>query len=199
MPWKSFALVGLLRKVEKHEWTRADLSTTTGRGQWSWGAGATSLRPWSICTHQFPPCMKIKFELARRTHTDYCGHWLVRTCNAWLHTLMHEYKMRCTTQAVFAKSTWESPASQLVSCRVLACVYIPYHRPLLNPWRNASWCSLSWRFSCRRPTRCATPTTSKRRRASPGRYLDLSNNSFWSVRYPRVWHYSRASPLSIVH
>ena len=48
MPWKSFALVGLLRKVEKHEWTMADLSTTTGRDQWSWGAGADTLGPWSM-------------------------------------------------------------------------------------------------------------------------------------------------------
>ena len=123
-------------------------------------------------------CKKIKFELALRTHTDYCGHWLVRTCNAWLHTLMHEYKMRCTTQAVFSKSTWESPASQLVSCRALASVNIPYPRPLLNPWRTATWGSPSWRFSCRRPMRRATLATFKRRGASPGRYLGLSNNSF---------------------
>ncbi|XP_037438773.1 uncharacterized protein LOC119306733 [Triticum dicoccoides] len=50
-------------------------------------------------------------------------------------------------------------------------------RPQLNPWRNASWCSSSWHFSCRRPTRCATLTTSKRRGASPGRAIEGHSNN----------------------
>lgn len=50
-------------------------------------------------------------------------------------------------------------------------------RPQLNPWRNASCCSPSWRFSCRRPMRRATLTTFKRRGASPGRAIEEHSNN----------------------
>ena len=111
------------------------------------------------------------------------AHWL-------LWPLTSTYLQRMVTHSC-TSIRWDAPPKQFLPralenhqhpnwflAEFLLCVYIPYHRPQLSPWRNASCCSPSWRFSCRRPMPRATLTTSKRGGASPGRYLDHSNNSF---------------------